>query len=223
VLQHADRVIVFSETQRTFVHKKYKVHERRLRIIPNGIAKESVPMSTHETLHNPMRLLYVGRLTVQKRVERIIECLPTLPFPAVLTIVGDGEDRKKLEAIAKEKCPNAVTFEGAKTIEETRMYFKDADVFVMASDKEGMPIAMIEAMMAGLPIVGSDVLGIRELIDGVGLLVHEPNAESFAKALTQLHDDPKLVTQLRRLSREKAEAHTITAVGEAVDALYKEL
>jgi glycosyltransferase involved in cell wall biosynthesis len=223
VLQKADRVIVFSKEQETFVHERYGVKTASIRVIPNGIKRESVAVSTSDELHTPMQILYVGRLTVQKRLERLIEAIPLLGFSVSVTIVGDGEDREKLEALAQEKCPGVVTFEGKKTLEEARAYFAEADIFVIPSDKEGMPIAVIEAMTAGLPVVGSNVMGIRELVAGVGVLVDDPSRESFAHALKKVHSDPGLIKKLKEQSKKSAEMYTIESVATKLEKMYKEL
>src|SRR5258708_38502773 len=88
-----------------------------------------------------------------------------------LTIVGDGEDREKLETLTKDLNLKNVTFEGKKYGEQLQEYYKNADVFVICSDQEGMPLVVLEAMAAGLPIIGSDVAGIHELVEGSGILV----------------------------------------------------
>jgi glycosyltransferase involved in cell wall biosynthesis len=223
VLQKADRVIVFSKEQEMFIHERYGVKHSSVRIIPNGISAKSGIGLSGDALHTPMRILYVGRLTVQKCIERLIESVPLLPFPVAVTIVGDGEDREKLEELAREKCSGAVVFEGMKTLAEARTYFSKSDVFVIPSDKEGMPIAIIEAMTAGLPVVGSNVMGIRELLEGVGVLVENPSPESFAEALKRLHSNPVLVKKLKEQSKKSAERYTIESVGSMLENMYEEL
>jgi glycosyltransferase involved in cell wall biosynthesis len=86
-----------------------------------------------------------------------------------------------------------------------------------------MPLTVLEAMAAGLPIVGSDVIGIRELVKGVGVLVENPSPETFAKALTELHDKPESLQELSVLSRETAEQYSWDKLVKRLEYIYDEL
>ena len=76
----------------------------------------------------------------------------------------------------------------------------------MPSDHEGMPLAVLEAMAAGLPIVASEVQGLREFIAGRGVLVPAPSPEGFAAAIDALADDPARRAELAGRGRRYAEA-----------------
>jgi len=223
VLRRADTVIVFSKEQKRFVCEVYCVEDHRVHIVPNGVDPKGIAVREGATRHEPMRLLYVGRLTVQKRVERLVEAVARMNVPVELTVVGDGEDRAKLEKLVQELQLTSVRFVGYKPLADARAYLAQTDVFVIPSDKEGMPIAVLEAMVAGVPIVGSNVMGVHELLDGVGVLVDDPSSESFAHTLNTLYSDTMLLQKLSTQSRERGKEYTVEAVGAKLENIYKKL
>jgi len=222
-LSRMDRIIVFSEEQRLLVQEKYGIKKDRISIIPNGVGKEFFADAPRSAVQAPLRLLYLGRLAIQKRVDRIIEAMSLIKAPVHLTIVGDGEDRQKLESLARDLQLTNISFEGKKYGEELRAYYKNADVFLIPSDKEGMPLVVLEAMAAGLPIVGSDVLGIRELVGGVGELVANPSGETFAAAVDALAANPERLAQLSRQSLETAKRYSWDRLVIQLEEIYREV
>ncbi len=186
VLRHADLVIVLTEAQAQFVRERYAVAAARIAVLPNGVSLPETVLR-ERARGEPLQILCVGRMTVQKRFDRAIDAVARITIPAVLTIVGDGEDRSALEAQARERGV-AVVFAGARSPREVAAYYRQAHVFLMPSDHEGMPLVVLEAMAFGLPVVGGAVPGVREILAGVGVLV-PPTPEAFAAALTALDDD----------------------------------
>jgi glycosyltransferase involved in cell wall biosynthesis len=223
VLRHANRIIVFSAEQAALVVEKYAVLPRDVVVIPNGVNR--VYIDTHVRTWEgeaPLNLLSVGRLANQKRIDRIIEAVGLLTVPVHLTVVGDGEDRAMLEELAARVAPGRVTFVGRKTPEEVRAFQRAATVFVLPSDKEGMPLSALEAMAAGLPIIGSNVLGIRELIRDVGVLV-DPTPRGFADAITALVQHPTGIPELSQKSMRHAQRYGWESVVTRLEEVYASL
>ncbi len=223
VLRRANKVIVFSKEQAATVQKIYAVKETSIVIIPNGVGKEFFYREPRQLPKNKLHLLYIGRLNGQKRVDRLIDAVALLKIPYQLTIVGDGEDRNQLEAQTRRLGLTDVTFEGKKYGDELRTYQRQADVFVLPSDIEGMPLVVLEAMAAGLPILGSNVLGIRELVKDTGILVKHPSPETFAKAITGLWNNREQLTELSKKGLRKAEQYTWTKLVDRLEEVYKEI
>jgi glycosyltransferase involved in cell wall biosynthesis len=221
VLRHSDRVIFLTSEQRTAMTKKYGLDPARTFVMPNGVSDEYF-LPERKDFHSPLRLLFVGRLAVQKRPERIIAAMAELPN-AHLDVVGEGEDRRRLSHLVAVKKLKNVTFQGAKFGDELRAIYRDSDVFVLPSDREGMPLVLLEAMAASLPVVGSDVPGIRELVKGTGLLVEDPDPENFARALAPLATQPQKLAGLSAASRAAAEEYSWTHLTLGLQALYSEL
>lgn len=223
VLRGASKVIVFSEDQMHLIATKYGVKESNIAIIPNGVSDAFFNKKRPLDTHDPFRILYVGRLSIQKRVERLIEAVSLTKTPVELMLVGDGEDREKLEEMTKKLGLLNVIFKGKKYGSKLICQYNKADAFAISSDIEGMPLVVLEAMAAGLPIVGSDVAGIRELVKGVGILAAEPYPENFAKAFTQLSSNPAELKKFSVQSIEKAKNYSWKKLIEKLAMVYQEI
>lgn len=223
VLRDADRVIVFSNTQSGLVQNRYGVKKINIAIIPNGVGEEYFYREVRPVPKDRLQLLYVGRLSVQKRVDRLIDMLALLKIPVQLTIVGDGEEKEKLEAQAHRLGLINVTFEGKKNGEELRAYYRNADVFVIASDVEGMPLVVLEAMASGLPIVASNVLGLSELVADVGVLVDNPSPQTFSNSISNLWQQPGQLQKLSKGSLKKADQYTWEKLAVTLEEVYDKL
>lgn len=223
ILRDADKIIVFSEEQKNLLQKKYGIKEKNIIIIPNGVSRSFFLKGVKDFSKQSLQLLYVGRLTNQKRVDRLVGAMALIDFPAQLKIVGDGEDYKELVNLSRSLGLQNVTFEGRRSGEDLMACYREADIFVIPSDREGMPLTVLEAMASGLPIVGSNVIGIRELVKNVGVLVDNPSPETFAKALTDLHDKPESLRELSALSRSAAEQYSWDKLVKQLEYIYNEV
>lgn len=116
--------------------------------------------------------LYVGRLAAAKGLPILLQSLAVLKLtnPDIqLTVIGDGEDRAELESqVKKLGLDPQVTFVGYQSSESVRRYLQSADIFVMSSFAEGVPVVLMEAMMTGLPVVATQVAGVSELVGKSG-------------------------------------------------------
>ncbi len=139
-------------------------------------------------------LLFVGRLAAVKGLPVLFDAMSlarqTRP-DLHLTLIGDGPERAALEAEAKH-LGNAVRFVGYQSQDAVTVALKHADVLVLPSFAEGVPVVLMEAMAAGLPVIATRIAGIPELIeDGVsGLLVSPGDANALAGAILAALSDP---------------------------------
>lgn len=141
--------------------------------------------------NGPLRLLAVGRLHPIKAYPLLLQAcrkLTDAEFDWTLTLVGDGPSRASLESIAAELgISERVRFAGAISQDEIQLYFARADVLVMSSFMEGVPVVLMEAMATGLPIVSTNVGGIPELVSPTcGVLTPPGSAEGLAAAVLEL-------------------------------------
>jgi glycosyltransferase involved in cell wall biosynthesis len=219
VLRVAHRVLVFSEEQATFVHETYGVKREHLRIVENGVA-EVYRFQARTEVKNPTELLFVGRLSVQKRVDRLLHAVAKVQAPIRLTIVGDGPCKAELVALTQRLGLRFVRFMGDLSPKGVRKQYRNADVFILPSDKEGMPLVVLEAMMSGLPVIGTDVPGIRELVRDVGVLV-EPAPEALAHAIERVLSDPAVYKKLSAQSVARIESHTWGSVVDRLEDVYR--
>ncbi|HEY2294295.1 MAG TPA: glycosyltransferase family 4 protein [Thermoanaerobaculia bacterium] len=183
----ADVVLAPSAATAAELRRDYRVSE--VGVIPNVTGGlEIAPAGEVEGA--PGYLLFVGRLRIRKGVEVLLEALREIPG-AVLRIAGDGEHRPALERAAAELGP-AVTFLGNRDAAQVRTLLRGAAALVVPSIYEGMPLVVLEAMAAGVPVVASAVSGIPEVVvDGeTGWLVPPEDPEALARALEEVLTDP---------------------------------
>lgn len=146
---------------------------------------------------NQFIVLFVGRLVDIKRLDRFIRIINQVSesVPELLAIViGDGPSREPAEALVLHS--KTVRFEGWKR--DLGVYFSAADVVCLTSDNEGMPIALIEAALCGVPSVAANVGSTKEVVlDGLtGFVVKADDEASYVEHLINLFKDPVLRNKL---------------------------
>jgi glycosyltransferase involved in cell wall biosynthesis len=151
------------------------------------------------------RVVAVGRLTHQKDPFILLRAWQLIHGPHRLTIVGDGALRGDLEvAIHQHGLAGRVELLGAR--DDVPDILNESDIFVMTSRWEGLPLAIMEAMMTGLPVVATAVGGVpEEVVDGeTGLLVPPGEPEALARAVQRFLDDPQLRERAGAAGRRRA-------------------
>ncbi len=179
---------------------------------------------------DPITILNVAGMSRRKGHELLLDALAELrdrgiPFRAVL--VGDGEERCRLEwhATALKLNRDQVHFCGALGQDAVPDEYLKADVFCLPSYAEGVPTVLMEAMASELPVVGTHIMGVPELIEHErsGLLVPPARADALADALVRLAADAELRARLGRAARERIEREfelrrAAAGVGRAIEA-----
>ncbi len=166
----------------------------------------------------------VARLAEQKGQRYLLEAASLLP-EARFAIVGDGELRPELEALAaKLGVAERVLFTGAR--DDVPDLLASFDVFAFPSLFEGLCLAVIEAQAAGIPVVATPVGGIREtVVDGeTGLLVPPRDAGALAAAIRRLLDDPDAAARMAAEAKSRVrDQFSVERMVERTLALYAEL
>ena len=168
-----------------------------------------------------------SRVTVRKGISYLIEAMVKVGshYPETcLKIMGDGDDKENMEALAKElKMDKNIEFLGRIPREETAPYYQEASVFVLPSLNEGMSNAMLEALASGLPLIATDTGGSQELIKDRenGFIVKMKDSEDIAEKLEKLINNPTLVKSMGEASRKIAEGMSWNNVARSYNELYK--
>jgi glycosyltransferase involved in cell wall biosynthesis len=181
-------------------------------VIPNGVDFERFRPTRNTPEAQTIRLLTVGRLSVTKRVEILIDAVEILSSQGCqvcFKIVGGGQIQQKLNQIVKEKnLDNIIELTGRIDAEDMPDVYRQSDIFISASKLEGMSNAMLEAMASGLPIIAARCEGTEELIAENGLVIENACAEEIARAIRKLIDDPQLRNKMSTAARKQAEQFT---------------
>lgn len=207
--RQADAVVTISEYNRRHMVQRYDLPEARISVVHCGIDLErfsflarSAPLAAA-----PLRLLNVGRLAPEKGQDLLLYALARLRQQGLqlhLDIVGGGDLEQALKTLAAElDLADCVSFHGVQPEQVVRQLHQRADVFVLPSRAEGLPVACIEAMAMGTVSIASRITGVPELIEhGVsGLLVEAGDAVALAEAIAALQADPAMAQRLRLSGR----------------------
>ncbi|MFW2589667.1 glycosyltransferase [Sagittula sp. SSi028] len=166
-------------------------HWDRLHIIHCGVDPDRYSPAPHAG----QNLLFVGRLAGVKGVPVLLQAMADLrdSHPDLrLTLIGDGPERAAIDALARQLgLHERITFMGYRSQSEVAEALTQADVFVLPSFAEGVPVVLMEAMAAAVPVVTTQIAGVPELVrDGAGTLVPPGDAQALAKAITRWLDEP---------------------------------
>ncbi len=179
-------------------------------VVPNGvdIAKFAHKISSDERAalrqsfgfaSDDIILVTASRLSLKNGIDDLIRSLTYLPSNFKALIAGEGEDGEKLKVLVEQKgLRERVAFLGKKTHDELPGILQSADIFVRASLSEGLGNSFLEAMAAGLPIIGTPVGGIPDFLsDGeTGVFCQPRNPESIAIAVKRIQQEPGLRERL---------------------------
>jgi glycosyltransferase involved in cell wall biosynthesis len=159
-----------------------------------------------------------------KGLDLLLEAAAELPATK-LVLVGEGPERDELVA-QSERLGLAGRVQFVPWSDSARELLREMDVFVLPSRNEGFPLSIVEAMLAGLPVVASDVGSVPEaVVDGVtGCIVPPGDVASLRQALARLVDDRELRLRMGRAARGRAlERFTSDAMARAFEQLYEQL
>jgi glycosyltransferase involved in cell wall biosynthesis len=220
VLRGAARVVVLSADQRSVAHAAH-VRPDRIAVIPNGIdvpAPDGPPRVLRRGA--ALRVLFVGRLSPQKNVPALLQALAVLGPSFTCALLGDGPERDGLEALTRDLgIADRVRLVGRVPAADVGDWYRWADCLVLVSHVEGMPMVLLEAMAAGLPVVVADRSGMRELVGAAGVAV-EPVAADVARALRVLAAGGDRYTEMSRSARARALEFSWDASVRSFEALY---
>lgn len=195
------------------------VFPNRLRWIPNFVDVHSIEPKTEAG----GGIVYAGRLSHEKGVDVLIEAVSSIG--ANLDVAGEGPERGALEAQARASGAD-VRFHGRLPAPDLHRLLRAASVAVLPSRwQENQPLSVLEAYACGVPVVGTSLGGVPELIDAGadGEIVRPDDFEALAEALKRVSRDPVRALVMGRAAREKAEREFSPEVHSSrLEAIYEE-
>jgi glycosyltransferase involved in cell wall biosynthesis len=163
------------------------------------------------TERDSLRILFLSRIVASKGADIAIEAFrlarTRLPgCPMELIMAGDGPQLEELKSLVRRKCIEGVHFTGTVTGEEKKKVLFDADVLLLPSMSEGMPLVVLEAMLYGLPILSRSVGAIPDVVEHMknGFITEYSDPEVFADWIVTLAEDPELRRRIAKMNHEKA-------------------
>jgi glycosyltransferase involved in cell wall biosynthesis len=199
-------VVLPSRTLWRIATEVWRLPEPRLRYVPNGVDLSRFAPSPRRAGAG-VTIGTVASLRAEKNLARLLRAFRALPeeIGAGLVIAGDGPERPGLQALATELGLGArVRFVGQH--DDPAPLYRDFDIFAISSDTEQMPLSVLEAMAAGLPVAATAVGDIRAMLAEENAdCVVPPDDAALAGALGRLATDPSLRARIGAANRAKAE------------------
>ncbi|MFC1531986.1 glycosyltransferase family 4 protein [Thermodesulfobacteriota bacterium] len=197
--RYSDASIVTTPQIKNEVIRRYGLPPEKIRVIPNPIDTD-IFCPLPETKEIEGRLGFVGRFSPEKNIKLLLEAVSGLNNTSVL-LIGAGELRSELERLASRKGID-VTFCGNVPNYNLPELLNTCQAFVLPSQWEGMPKALLEAMACGLPVIGTNVPGISDLIEhGRTGYLCEPTSKDLHSAIRKVLNDLPLRIKLGKQAR----------------------
>ncbi len=201
----------------------YAMEQAQVPVIYNGIdLSRCMPKESYEA--ETVRIVHIGRFNYQKNHRGLLEAFALLVKTnphCCLDLLGDGELRREMEDYAKELgISEQVRFLGNQ--QNVYPYLQNADIFLLPSHFEGMPMTIIEAMGTGLPIVATRVGGVPDMLtDGESGILTENTPEDVAAALEKLAGDAALREEMGKNAMLESQRFSSQTMAENYVRVYQ--
>jgi glycosyltransferase involved in cell wall biosynthesis len=219
-------LIVLSESWKEFYQSIICDGSIPIWILPNAVELPAEPIAW-DTTHD-LRLLFLGLMTERKGSDRVLKAVARLPQPTRLKVsvfmAGNGMVEAMQSLATGLGISDRVTIRDWIQAEEKEAWLRDTNAFILPSQNEGLPNAMLEAMAWGKALIVSPVGGIPEFVtDGVeGFLVPPDAIDAIADAIRKLAENPDLRVQMGMAARKRVEPLDIQNYRIRLGEIYRE-
>lgn len=216
------KLVAVSEDNAKLVKEYYKLTDSQSGCVNNGIDLERFSRKEHDVF----TVIHVGRQDENKNQAALIRCFARFheKHPNTkLLLLGDGNQHKKLIALSEGLgVAAAVTFTG--NVANTEDYYAVSDLYVQCSHMEAMPLSVLEAMATGLPIVSTDVGGLRDVVQDNGILVPDNDEDALYEAIEKIYEQSEEETQKMCLASDRiVQRYSSKEMALAYEKIYSEM
>jgi len=225
-----DVIVVLAKIERN-AYERFSAG-RRIEVIPNAIDLDDYRGMAERDYERPVvRLGYIGRLSKDKGIKETIEAVGALRRRGLksicLRIAGSGPYEGELrELVRSESLEESVDILGPVFGREKMTFWRETDLFIFPSYREGLPYAVLEALASGTPVISTRVGGIPDVVqEGVqGVFVNTHDSPAIAAAIESLLSDRQRLRLMSRAAIERARTHyAVERLAVQFDRLYQEL
>jgi glycosyltransferase involved in cell wall biosynthesis len=222
-------------SSRSYASTSYplKTFKDKVTIVPMGVdyRKFSAPIPEEKNEKDIKRLLFVGQLKEYKGVDTLLHAVKIIAREykkeVYLTIVGTGPEMDSLkERVGKLGIKRRVMFAGNVSDEALLGYYKSSDIFILPSKsrREAFGLVLLEAMSAGIPVIASDIPGVREVVkDGGGILAQPEKPRSFADAVLYLIEHRSEYQKIVKKGMAFAKARDWDMIADIYEDIFKRI
>lgn len=230
VYRRYDRLVCISDEIHQIFKDYLKFDSKYYSVIKNGVnlkAINNAAVISKQQIHHQLKeqdflLTQISAFRPQKDQQTLIKALTHLPYNVKLALVGDGVTRAECEALVESlNLQDRVFFLGQRM--DVPSLIVSSDIVVLSSHYEGLSLASIEGLASGKPFLASDVPGLRDIVNGAGLLFTEGDDKALADHVIRLMNDPDYKAEVVNRCMNRAAQYDIQHMIDAHIALYHEV
>ncbi|MCF8214119.1 MAG: glycosyltransferase family 4 protein [Chitinophagaceae bacterium] len=225
ILRSCDRVICLTNEWSHTFSEELKLGN--LSVMLNPV--KTFPLSPYRDSYNSISLLFLGTITDNKGIFELVEYLQNNPFylhnKIKLTICGEGESDRLISLINKENNGGNIIFAGWVHGSQKDEMISDTDIFILPSHYEGLPMAILEAMSAGKPIISTSVGGIPSVVipHHNGWLIEPGKINQLDAVLDEIFNNPGLISRYGMNAFDDAKQFHVQSIVSKLNTIYNEL
>ncbi len=221
-----DKIICISDQAEINLRQYLQNDSSKITTIYNGIDldlfKNASPNYQLKPHQDKTIITMVSAFRPQKDHETLIKSMKLLPPQFELWLVGDGETLEEMKMLSrKEKLTERIVFWGRRN--DIPTILKTSDIIVMSSHYEGLSLSNLEGMSCGRPFIASDVDGLREIVQGYGILFPHKNKEALAQEILHLSEDNEYAERIVHQCILKTSNYDISIMATKYNEIYNNL
>lgn len=215
-----NRIISISQQTQDALTSWLRQCDERFVVINNGVNTLKFASVTSAVI--PRSLIMVSRFASSKDQETVIRAMKQLDNGVILYLVGDGENRARCESLAKELgVSEQVSFLGSRS--DVLELIASSYIGIQSSNWEGFGLTAVELMAAGKPVIASDVDGLKQVVEGAGLIFKKGDSEDLAMKISLLLNDCYYYDSVSKKCIERSLLYDIKAMAKKYNDTYYEL
>ncbi len=215
-----DKIISISKQTQDALQQWLQATDEKFVVINNG-----VDMRHFSLIHRPITpksLIMVSRFTASKDQETVIRAMQYIDKEATLRFVGDGDNLEHCKQVAKEcRVEDRVKFLGTRS--DVADLIAESYIGIQSSNWEGFGLTAVEMMACGKPVIATDVDGLKQVVEGAGLIFHRGDSKELATNIFRLLDCRDYYDSVSKKCKDRSLLYDISAMADRYRNVYYEL
>lgn len=215
-----DKIISISQQTQDALTSWLRHNDERFVVINNGVNTKKITSITSSVI--PKSLIMVSRFASSKDQETVIRAMKYMDNEVILYLVGDGENRTRCEDLAKKLgVSERVSFLGFRS--DIPELVASSCIGIQSSNWEGFGLTAVELMAAGKPVIASDVDGLKQVVEGAGLIFKKGDSEDLAMKISLLINNRDYYNVVSKKCIERSLLYDIKVMAKKYNDTYYEL
>ena len=220
IYRRYSKLVSISQQTQDALQEWLQSNDERFVVINNGVDTKAFANIHKEVI--PKSLIMVSRFASSKDQETVIRAMKELDDDVTLRLVGDGENLEHCKQVAREcGVEKKVQFLGARS--DVAELVAESYIGIQSSNWEGFGLTAVEMMASGKPIIATDVDGLKQVVEGAGVLFDNKDCDTLASILKRLNDDKEYYDEIAKKCTKRAQLFDISKMVSLYISLYKDV